>query len=67
MGSFIKEKCKEKGLTQKEFGDFIGVSQPQVSKIYNGDVKRLTIDVANKIRDCLEISLDEIFGEVSKF
>ena len=37
VGSFIRAKRKEKGLTQKQLGDMIGLSDRAVSRWENGE------------------------------
>lgn len=52
---------RDKGLTQKELAERLGVSQPVVSD-YENDVIRLSADVVLQLARILEVSTDEILG-----
>lgn len=54
----IKELLKEKGISQKELADKLGITVVGMSKILNGNPK---IDTLEKIASTLEIELWELF------
>lgn len=61
IGSIIAAKRKEKGLTQTELAERMGVNQIQVSRWENG--KHLpTLEQFVVIADALNCSLDELAG-----
>ncbi len=66
IGKFIKEKRKEKGLTQETFAEELGVSNRSISKWENGKCLP-DISLYNDICKILSISLTEfIMGEEIK-
>lgn len=54
----IKELLKEKGISQKDLADRLGITVVGISKILNGNPK---IDTLEKIASTLEIELWELF------
>lgn len=62
--TIIEEKARNirinKGLTQKEFGDILGISKSYVSDIENG-YTGLSIEHINKICNYADVTFDYIF------
>ena len=55
----IKEILKEKGMTQKELAQKMGVAEMSVSKSINGNPGLSTIE---KIADALGVEVSELFA-----
>ncbi len=53
FGQLIKEVRKEKGLTQDQLGEAIGVTKSQISKLENG-TSNMTIGTIFKIFDAMK-------------
>ena len=62
IGTTIMNLRKEKGWSQAELASKTGVSQVMVGKYERGDAIP-SFDVAQKIADVLEISLDALGGK----
>ena len=62
FGQLIKEVRKEKGLTQVQLGESIGVTKSQISKLENG-TSNMTIGTIFKIFEAME---SEILFEVKE-
>jgi len=60
FGQLIKEVRKEKGLTQNQLGQSIGVTKSQISKLENG-TSNMTIGTIFKIFDAMK---SEVLFEV---
>ncbi len=58
----IKAARAEKGMTQKQLADAVGVSRQTMNAIEKGDYNP-TIRLCRAICDVLDRSLDELFGE----
>lgn len=62
--TIVEEKARnirlDKNLTQKEFGDILGISKSYVSDIENG-YTGLTIDHINKICNFADVTFDYMF------
>ena len=54
----IAEICKERGITQKDLADKIGISRVGLSKAINGNT---TIATLKKIAEALEINISDLF------
>lgn len=61
IGERIARFRKDRGLTQKELADRLGVSQPVVSD-YENDVIRIPADVVIELAEVLQVSGDELLG-----
>lgn len=61
-GKIISDLRKEKGMSQTELANRTGISQVMVGKYERGDASP-SIEVAKKIADALEVSLDYLVGE----
>ena len=72
VGKFISTLRKEKGMTQQEFANKIGVTDKAVSKWENGRCL-MDISLLKPISDCLDISVIELMNgerienEIDKF
>lgn len=62
FGQLIKEVRKEKGLTQDELGELIGVTKSQISKLENG-TSNMTIGTIFRIFEAMK---SEIHFEVKQ-
>ena len=62
FGQLIKEVRKEKGLTQDQLGEAIGVTKSQISKLENG-TSNMTIGTIFKIFDAMK---SEVLFEVKE-
>ncbi|MGQ9623633.1 MAG: LexA family protein [Candidatus Caldatribacteriaceae bacterium] len=60
LGEWLKNKIKEKGLTQEEFAKALGVSPSLVSSWVKG-TRRIRIDDARRVAKLLGVSEKEIF------
>lgn len=56
----IKEILKEKGISQKDLAEKLGISPPSLSQSLNGNA---TINLLEKIADALGVPLFELFAE----
>jgi transcriptional regulator with XRE-family HTH domain len=54
----IKEVLKEKGMTQQELADKLGISRQALGKQING---KLLVETAQRIADALGVSITELF------
>ena len=62
-GKRIQKARKEKGLTQKELGDKLGVSASMVAQ-YENDLRNPKIETAEKIAHVLDVTSDFLLGRV---
>ena len=58
----IKEICKEKGITTLQLADKVGIMQPSLSRIINGN--NTTTETLQKIADALEVELPDLFSRL---
>lgn len=58
----IKELCKQKGITQKELAERIGLSPVGLAKAVAGNS---TINTLEKIADGLEVNISDLFENSS--
>lgn len=61
IGKFIQELRKEKGLTQKELAEIIGVSDKTISKWENGNSSPDT-SMLMSLSDALEVTVNELLS-----
>lgn len=54
-GATIKEQLDDRGMTQKEFGERMGLSEKHTSNLINGEVE-LTSEVALKLSSVLGLT-----------
>ena len=59
MGLRIKEILKEKGQTQKDLAQRMGVAEISLSRSINGNPN---LETLQKIADCLEVDISELFA-----
>ena len=64
FGEQIMNLRKRKGISQGEFGKLVGTSGDIIGKYERGEVKP-SIEVASKIADALEVSLDYLVGKIT--
>lgn len=57
VGEMIRETRKAKGLTQKELGEKLGISESAVSK-YESGKENPTAELIQKVADALGVSLE---------
>ncbi len=62
MNTHIRLARLEKGMTQKELAQAVGISRQTMNAIEQGDYNP-TIRLCRAICRCLGRSLDELFGE----
>ena len=66
IGLFIQELRKKKGLTQKELGDILYVTDKAVSKWERG-LSLPDITILSKLADILEVTVEDLLnGEITK-
>ena len=58
-GNKIKEIRKKKGLTQKQLGERLGVSQTMIAQYENGK-RKPKLETLNKIASALDVSVSEL-------
>ncbi len=61
LGSRIAQLRRDKGLTQVELAERLGVTQPAVSDYENDDI-RIPADVVVQVATILGVSTDELLG-----
>jgi transcriptional regulator with XRE-family HTH domain len=55
-GELIKKTRKERGLTQKQFGELLGVTEATASRFENGS-QNLTLETLERIATVLKIEI----------
>ena len=66
FGDKMMQARKEKGLSREELGEKIGTSGPIIGRYERGDMMP-SVDIATKISDALDVSLDFLVGKSSLF
>lgn len=61
----LKEVLKERGMTQRDLADRMGVTEAFVSKIVSGR-SASTLDTLQRIADALGVDVAELFAPVMK-
>ncbi|MFH1422135.1 MAG: helix-turn-helix transcriptional regulator [Planctomycetota bacterium] len=64
LGGRIKEERKKRGLTQEKLAELSGVSNTFISFIESGN-KNASLKTIKKIADVFQISLSDLFGEMT--
>jgi len=64
LGRRIKEERKKKGMTQEKLAELSGISNNFISYIESGN-KNASLKTIKKIADALEITLSDLFREIS--
>jgi predicted XRE-type DNA-binding protein len=54
----VEQFIKEKGITQKEAANLLGVSQPRISDLVRGKIDRFTIDMLINMLSRVGIMVD---------
>jgi len=65
IGHKIAELRKQKNLSQVDFAKAVGVSREMIGRYERGEVMP-SIEVAKKMADALEVSLDYLAGDAQK-
>ena len=60
LGSRIRERRRELGLTIDQLSDLCGVDQGTISRIENGNMPNVAFRVLRRIAATLELSLDSL-------
>lgn len=63
LGRKVLVKRKEKGLSQRELGDRVGISRNYVSHIEHGLATGLSLKVINRLAVVLGVSAGELTGD----
>ena len=61
IGTRIKELRKKSGLTQKELGNILGITQQSIGQFENNKTSP-RLDTVQKIADALNVTPNEILG-----
>lgn len=61
LGERIARIRKERGLTQVQLADKIGIIQSIISSVESGD-RRLSAEMAVRFAQALDVSMDELLG-----
>lgn len=64
MSNNIRKIREERGVSQEELANLLGVKRPVISKYENG-VTQLTQNILNKLCDIFDLSADYILGRAS--
>ena len=62
----IRDIMESEGLTQKEFAEKVGLTQPRISDIVNGKIDKLTLDTLFSILDKLGFKSTFTYGSSEK-
>lgn len=65
IGKKIKELRKKRGLSQRQLGEIVGVSESQISNI-ESDRKSTSIERQLKIADALGVHVSELYDDEYK-
>ena len=57
----LKELRRAKGIRQEDIEAKTGISQPMISAVENGHIKRLPLDTARTLADAIGESVDDVF------
>jgi transcriptional regulator with XRE-family HTH domain len=66
LGRQVLAKRKEKGLSQSELGNLVGISRNYVSQIERGVASSISMKVINQLAVALGASAGELTGENSQ-
>ncbi len=59
----IKTLRKQKGISQKELADLVGVAQASINKLEKGNTINPNVNIALKIAEVLETDIYELFSD----
>ena len=62
LGKMLKQRRKEKPMTQAALAEKVGVSQTYIAKLESGDKKNPTVDLLKKIAKALGVPVAELLG-----
>ena len=65
FGQRLSRIRKEKGFTQNEIADKVGVTSQAVSK-WENDLASPDIDILLKLSEIFDISIDELLGKMAQ-
>lgn len=65
-GERIKSLRTEKGLTQEELGDMLGVKKAAIQKYENGAIINLKVDTIKRLSDIFNVSPNYIIGWIDE-
>ena len=60
LGNWIRRRRIAAGLSQQAFAERIGVSQPVLSRLEQGNRAKVSAELAGKIAGAFAVSLDEV-------
>ena len=63
LGRQVQEKRRERGFSQTELGDLVGISRNYVSLIERGDAENISMKIVNQLAVALGTSPSELTGE----
>ncbi len=66
IGSILKNKRLDKGLTQKELADNSGVTQSMISKVEKGNFENVSIGILRKLAGALYCVVIDLLPESDK-
>lgn len=66
VGNNIKKYRKEAGITLKELGEKIGVTEATAQKYEAGNIKKIDVEMLKKISDALGTTPEKLTGWESK-
>lgn len=61
FGEMVRNRRKEKGLTQKELAEMVGIDFTYLSKIETGDLPPPSDEIIKKLATNLDLEADELF------
>lgn len=64
VGAFIRRARLEKGFTQEELAEKVGVKKSAVAKWENGRVSEIKRSNLKKLADALEIDPNQLLGDI---
>ena len=60
ISNIIDNAIKQRGLPQKVVAEMVGVSESTISRVCNGKVRYLDIDIAKRLEEVLGISFVDL-------
>ena len=62
LGSYLKQKRQDAGLTTYDVSERAGLIQSQIVRIENGQIRKLVPDTLQRIAEVLRIPLVDVFA-----